>query len=398
MRTSKPLKGFFSYAHVDSDGGRGIDAFLVEEIEKRVTRKLANATFELWRDTKDLRAGDLFDNEIQYAISSTAIFFVLLTPSWISSDYCLREFSFFEGVERRRGLGPHIVPILWWDSASHGQFAYLNKRQERIYRSLLSRHYVAIDDDLLSWPAEKRGEALGSIVRATVGIVERFRTSPALLAPPSVNEPATPKRDLRREPHRFDKIDIVRDAEVSVATLPGGHSSSIWGQVSFVDRLYLDVGSTRVEFGLNRAFLNLTVDEGVELTPAIGLRASLGAPAYFLQSFEASRGLLICMDPVAAGVTLSNQCLPSTDGHNFMSKVAVANAPLEPSQVSATLQFSFGDVSIFGHDSAAQPPPQSPVLKSILATAARKYSFKGKSGAYERKIPITRFRDEDEIS
>ncbi len=91
----KQFVGFFSYAHSDARVDPSLVVAFSSELEKRVDAKIVNATFEMWRDNKKLRSGDYWDDTIERAIRLADIMVVLLTPKWISSEYCRKEFNSF---------------------------------------------------------------------------------------------------------------------------------------------------------------------------------------------------------------------------------------------------------------------------------------------------------------
>jgi hypothetical protein len=105
------FKGFFSYSHSDAEVDPQIVEALSSELERRVDAKLVNARFEIWRDKEKLRAGDYWNERIEMAIISVHIFIILLTPKWISSDYCRNEFEIFKKAESARNSGGYIIPI-----------------------------------------------------------------------------------------------------------------------------------------------------------------------------------------------------------------------------------------------------------------------------------------------
>jgi hypothetical protein len=129
------FKGFFSYNHRDAE----VDPHIVEafssELEKRVDAKLVNARFEIWRDKEKLQVGDYWDQTIEGAIDSSDIFIVLLTPKWISSDYCRKEFEAFEKIEAARNSGGYVIPIYARDIK--GQEKYLEAEQKELLARLM---------------------------------------------------------------------------------------------------------------------------------------------------------------------------------------------------------------------------------------------------------------------
>jgi hypothetical protein len=105
------FRGFFSYSHFDAEVDPSIVEAFYSSLERRVGANLVNATFQIWRDKEKLRVGDYWNQSIEAAIDSSDIFIVLLTPKWISSDYCRKEFEVFEKVEAVRSSGGYVIPI-----------------------------------------------------------------------------------------------------------------------------------------------------------------------------------------------------------------------------------------------------------------------------------------------
>jgi hypothetical protein len=110
MAGQRIFQAFFSYAHHDADTDPTLAAALTVELEKRVTARLVNARFAIWRDTKGLRTGARWDATIERAVHESDILIVLLGPRWLDSQYCRKEYAIFRQVERARNRDG-IVPI-----------------------------------------------------------------------------------------------------------------------------------------------------------------------------------------------------------------------------------------------------------------------------------------------
>jgi hypothetical protein len=146
------FKGFFSYTHHDAE----IDPHIVEafssRLEKRVDAKLVNARFEIWRDQDKLQPGDYWDQRIKSAIDTSHIFIVLLTPKWISSDYCRKEFEAFEKIEAARNSGGYVIPIYARDIERQARFLEAKQKQllanlKRIqYQQIIPKQFAQLTD------------------------------------------------------------------------------------------------------------------------------------------------------------------------------------------------------------------------------------------------------------
>jgi hypothetical protein len=123
------FKGFFSYTHRDAEVDPQIVEAFSSELEKRVDAKLINASFEIWRDKEKLQTGDYWDQKIEGAIGASHIFIVVLTPKWISSNYCRKEFEAFEKIEAERNSGGYIIPIYARDIERQARFLDAEQRE-----------------------------------------------------------------------------------------------------------------------------------------------------------------------------------------------------------------------------------------------------------------------------
>src|SRR3954451_11200955 len=104
MATHRTFKAFFSYAHTDAAADPILFKSLTKDLQERVNNKFANDQFEIWRDTTGLRLGDKWKPKIEEVIRASDILLVLLTPRWLGSANCLKEYSIFEEAEAARGI------------------------------------------------------------------------------------------------------------------------------------------------------------------------------------------------------------------------------------------------------------------------------------------------------
>ncbi len=178
----KKFIGFFSYAHSDAR----LDPNLVEafssELEKRVDAKIVNASFEMWRDNTKLRSGDYWDDNIESAIRSADVMVVLLTPKWISSDYCRKEFGTFREQEADRGNGSFVIPI--YARNIDNQLDGLVADQRTVYDDLMRRQHKRISPTELGLLSD--GQRVELIEHIADDIV-------LVLTLPRTGEPARPR-------------------------------------------------------------------------------------------------------------------------------------------------------------------------------------------------------------
>src|SRR4051794_36840199 len=101
---------FISYCHRDnkssSESGRWVDTFH-EALKIRLGQLFAYDPI-IWRDRK-LDGGDKFSQEIEDKIARTKIFMSVLSPSYINSEWCLRELNLFSDYAEKSESGGLFV-------------------------------------------------------------------------------------------------------------------------------------------------------------------------------------------------------------------------------------------------------------------------------------------------
>jgi hypothetical protein len=98
---------FISYAHIDNvpitQEQQGWISRFHSTLEVFLSQRLGGKA-RIWRDLK-LQGNDVFGDEIVDAFQCTALFFSILTPRYVRSDWCKREIEeFCEFAERTDGL------------------------------------------------------------------------------------------------------------------------------------------------------------------------------------------------------------------------------------------------------------------------------------------------------
>ena len=96
---------FISYAHLDdkplTEGQKGWITKFHRILEVRIGQLLGEEP-EIWRDPK-LGGSDMFDQAIVTEFQNARVMVSIMTPRYIKSDWCVREFSEF--AESAEGTG-----------------------------------------------------------------------------------------------------------------------------------------------------------------------------------------------------------------------------------------------------------------------------------------------------
>ncbi len=134
------FRGFFSYAHHDARTYPTFVRAFTDRLENAVSSTLTNASLEIWRDEKGLRTGARWDQKIEQEIRASHILIVLLSPKWIESEYCRKEYTIFEEVEAAEKN--YVAPILIRDVEN--QERYFDDDQKQTFAKLKQRQFVVV--------------------------------------------------------------------------------------------------------------------------------------------------------------------------------------------------------------------------------------------------------------
>jgi hypothetical protein len=256
MTEHPTFNGFFSYAHHDAKIDPNLITDFTSELEGRVASKLANARFSIWRDNEGLRTGERWNEKIEAELLRSHVLIVLLTPQWIGSDYCRKEYLFFEEIETSREVGEYIVPVL--ARSLDQQVKYFTTDQQDVYERIANRQYFKATT-FLSMSKAKRNSAIEKLADDIAGMIDRLRQLPI-----TSKSSATTRDSARfgRGPREFSaraedyaEVDFVRTSAVRVEPPENERERGVYAQVDFVERLFVRGTKAFIEFGVKHAHL-----------------------------------------------------------------------------------------------------------------------------------------------
>ena len=174
MLVERTFKSFLSYARQDADTDPHLVSALSKNLTGRVNGMLTNAQFTIFRDSTHVTTGSLWESSIEEALRSSDILIVLLTPRWINSKWCRKEYLLFEEIESDRNVGPCVIPILAKDLER--QIPNFTDDQRDVYNRILQRQIAPLlSTDFLRQNDAERTIHIEKIADDITGIVERIR-------------------------------------------------------------------------------------------------------------------------------------------------------------------------------------------------------------------------------
>ncbi|WP_228040558.1 toll/interleukin-1 receptor domain-containing protein [Nodosilinea sp. LEGE 07088] len=201
--SAQPLSVFISYSHRDEA--------LKQELEDHLTPLRRQGKILPWHD-RDLEAGAEWNKEILNAFDAANIILLLISPRFMSSDFCY-------GKEMQRAMARHrngdvkVIPIILtptdWKGAPFAVLKVLPKDGKPVIE--WSSHDAAFLDVV-----KDIRRAVETLAGSPPPQADGWGTPPPQAAPPQVASAQTPSLDS--DPERFAKRgQLFKD----LASLPG---------------------------------------------------------------------------------------------------------------------------------------------------------------------------------
>jgi hypothetical protein len=332
-------RAFLSHARHDATADNELVAMLTTPLQDRVTSLNVNTTFEIWRDDRSMHAGALVTPEIEAALRTSDILIVLLTPQWLMSNWCRKEYSIFESSRRDDS---YIIPILVRPLDHLIERFTLDQRAAyaRVMQHNIRKMLAA---DFLKKTAAERTlviEELAVDITQAIGQIWRRRSSPPSLHKRSgvSNEPRVVED--RTPEHNFEKVDFMSPSEVLVDAAGAKAIRGVYAQFDFLERLYVQGDRGRVDFSVKRAFLSIEAKDAA-LAPSDEMRrTSRRHGAYYVKLHDNPGAISLCIDPVGGRSSLGELALPPSEQENYLSRVATVDEAAATDDLTAELAVS----------------------------------------------------------
>jgi len=314
MQELRKFTGFFSYTHHDAETDPQFVEAFTTALEQRVNAKLANARFAIWRDVQGLRTGDKWQKKLEEEVRKSDILIVLLTPRWVESDFCRREYAIFEEIEAGKSVGEYIIPIL--ARAIEKQEKYFNLDQKNVCARLRERQYAhVLAVDFLNLSRPKRIKLIDDVADDIEGMIDRLRLLPK--ETDSTNRRTVrgyPIREFDAAAHNFENVDFVKTVEVLLDPRADNNECSIYAQIDFFERLYVQGKRGRIDFGVRRAFLSIGKEGPGKLSKVADLKGgSKKQNVYYVTLHDAPDEISICIDPQLGKSAIADLAFPPAE-------------------------------------------------------------------------------------
>jgi hypothetical protein len=389
MAEHPTFTGFFSYAHHDAKINPSLISDFTVELEGRVASKLTNARFEIWRDKEGLRTGNRWNEKIEAELRHAHVLIVLLTPRWIDSDYCRREYLFFEEIEASREIGEYVSPILARPIEQQEQ--HFTREQKDVHDKIANRQYFKAIN-FLNLTKAKRNSKIEELADDIAGMIDRLR-QPA----PTFEPSATTRQNVRlgrgtREfgagAEDYAKVDFLRTAAVLIEPSEQERERGVYAQVDFVERLFVRGTKADIKFGIQHAHLIVVSAAPGQLRKIAGFHLQDVDRAAYVSVRDAPEAVSVAMY-ASPGRALADLALPPTN-NNYWSQIATASPEVRSDQLRAELRVALSPYGLHLPDARGQPLSNATrrKIEAIIGVALGKHERVAQDGQICRSVPI----------
>ena len=99
-----------SYAHRDDDYHDGAITKFREQLSRAISVAIGE-DFSIFQDRKDIAWGQHWPSKLEERLAGGRFLIAILSPSFFTSDYCLKELSEFLAIEQAAGRQDLILPV-----------------------------------------------------------------------------------------------------------------------------------------------------------------------------------------------------------------------------------------------------------------------------------------------
>lgn len=106
------MKTFLSYTRT-KDTYNAVTEFrdhLAQELS------LVSSDSDVFQDRSHIGPGDNFPAVLEEALRQASVLIVLVSPAWLRSEWCRKEFELFTGERRDAARLNCVLPVLWVDT------------------------------------------------------------------------------------------------------------------------------------------------------------------------------------------------------------------------------------------------------------------------------------------
>jgi len=126
-----------------------------ERLQNDFQNKCGDTAATIFLDKQNLHGGDAFDEVIENELEDCKLLLILISPTWLNSDYCNKEYRIFKAHGNRP-----IIPVLW-DTIIESQ---IKEEYLETYHELKKLNWITWDElQYENWESTNLKKATGKL-------------------------------------------------------------------------------------------------------------------------------------------------------------------------------------------------------------------------------------------
>lgn len=175
---------FMSYSHLDQTSAIGGDLRRFAQDVVEALEGLFGKTVQLFIDTEDGRWGEKLWDRLDRELDSATYLLPFITPRYLTSDGCRREFTRFSEAAQRQTSAQRVLPLMWIHPPATMQ-------KDPVYHSASELRYV---DAHAARTSERSSQPYREIIETTAAelhrVISEHEQAPAPDSPSPEGQPA----------------------------------------------------------------------------------------------------------------------------------------------------------------------------------------------------------------
>lgn len=141
-RTKQSPIAFFSYASFDDEEDQNQLTAFKTKLESEIRTQTGDKSFNIFQDRGGIKWGEAWRERLDEAIDQSTFLIVIVTPAYLKSEECRKEFNRFLKQEEKLNRSDLILPILYVKTAA------LKKESQNPIVQKLNKHQMMDWHDL----------------------------------------------------------------------------------------------------------------------------------------------------------------------------------------------------------------------------------------------------------
>jgi TIR domain len=130
-------------------------------LETELRKKTGNTSLTVFQDKRDIHGGEKWEEILRDRLGSAQLLLILLSPTWLTSEWCRREYRVFVSADAGTSASRPVVPLVWDKVSEHDA---RTPEQQNILNELRAHQMLTWDElQYADWTSPEPNRAAGRL-------------------------------------------------------------------------------------------------------------------------------------------------------------------------------------------------------------------------------------------